>query len=457
MKQFQILPALILLGVLFTNCKQTDNFSNNETIKTNDVKTTEVRFIGQWLNEGKREKLVRDFVREYEFKNQHIDVILKFPEEVYFDRSDLTKTNQAFIAKIIEEENPEWDIIRINNQFDEVVDINNDPNWAKDNLVDFSGIPEFINTTSKHLLTQETKDYWGGIIPGPFIEGQYWALWSNKNIADKLGIEIKQYGMTANDFLTYLKAVDNYNKNNPNDYIVPIHDASDWSTSFSIAFQLFVSAYNNNDNLLNVEVSESRLLAWHKTLNFLEQISKYNIFSKDLANVSWNDSKNDLLNEKCLFYCNGSWMYNIWEQSNPKTTLNCYPNEFPVFNEVAIYPGSYQVMWGVLKKATNKEEAIKLLLSMNTPDIADMWVKYTKCPTGIKTSFMNASFGADQFEEFSVHIKNKYGNSTYHNGEQMAKHIFGENYHIKNYFKEVMLGEVTANEAMEQIRVELGF
>jgi hypothetical protein len=95
------------------NYKKVANLQNIESVK-------QVRFIGQWLNEGKRETLVRDFVLKYEFENQDVDVILKFPEEVYFDRSD-TYSNQRFVSQIMSKENPDWDIIRINNQFEEVV------------------------------------------------------------------------------------------------------------------------------------------------------------------------------------------------------------------------------------------------------------------------------------------------------------------------------------------------
>jgi hypothetical protein len=134
-----------------------DNLKNIESVK-------QVRFIGQWLNEGKRETLVRDFVLKYEFENQDVDVILKFPEEVYFDRSD-QQSNQKYVAKIMSQTNPEWDIIRINNQFDEVVAICNDSLWAKKYLVDFSEYPAFINNTKPELLSQQMKDHWGGIIP----------------------------------------------------------------------------------------------------------------------------------------------------------------------------------------------------------------------------------------------------------------------------------------------------
>jgi ABC-type glycerol-3-phosphate transport system substrate-binding protein len=91
-----------------------------------------------------------------------------------------------------------------------------------------------------------------------------------------------------------------------------------------------------------------------------------------------------MIEDKCLFYLNGSWMYNIWEGKDAEKVMNCVPNEFPVFRECDAYPGGYMVMWGVLKNSPNRDEAVKFLLELNIPDIAEMWVQYTKCPTGIK-------------------------------------------------------------------------
>ncbi len=436
---------------LISGCSEKSTTETN----TNDTRikepTSQVRFIGQWLNEGKREKLVRDFVRKYEFENQEVDVVLKFPEEIYFDRTDIF-SNQRFISKIMVEPNPGWDIIRINDQFEEVANFSKDQEWTKKYLVDFSTIPEFRKNTLPQLLSEEVKNRWGGIIPGPFIEGQYWALWSNSKVAKKVGVDIKQYGMTANDFVSYVKAVDAYNKKNPSEPIVPIHDATDWRTAFAIAYQLYVSELNDPKELLTVEITEKKLLAWQKTLKVLEEISAYNPCDPNLENVKWSDSRFDLLNEKCLFYSNGAWMYNIWEGENPQETKNCIPNEFPTFKNVDLYPGAYQIMWAVLKNSPNKDKAVGFLLAMNTPDIAEMWVQYTKCPTGIKGKLTDVSFGSDQFEEFSYYIQNHYGKNTYRFTEVVSQYMVGNSDNLSTHYRDVLLGKMTADEAMRLIR-----
>jgi hypothetical protein len=448
------LIVLMLAGAqLFWSCKG-DTAEKRELSVLEVVESgKQVRFIGQWQNEGKREKLVRDFVRQYSFQNQEVDVELKFPEEVYYDRSDLF-SNQNFVSKIMMESNPEWDIIRLNDQYEAIAQVCGDSLWPKKYFVDFSTIPEFRRNTASHLLSEEVKNRWGGIIPGPFIEGQYWALWSNAEVAKKVGIEVKQYGMTAADFVSYIKAVNTYNTNNPGDYITPLHEANDWQTVFPIFFHLYATALSNNQQFNEISVTEEKLIAWHEALRVFEELAAYNPLNPDWRTVGWNDSRFDLINEQCLFYSNGSWMYNIWNEENDVNTLKCFPNEYPVFDEAKAYPGGYLIMWGVLKNSPNREAAVDFLLAMTTPDIAEMWVQYTKCPTGIKGKLTDVSFGTDQFEGFSNHIQSKYGSNTYRTSEDMSQYALGSA-SIKTYYREVLLGEISADEAMNKIRNEL--
>lgn len=443
------LPISLFLILIAYSCTDYQKPTNIDKPITLLEPTAKIRFIGQWLSEGKREKLVRDFTRNYGFQNQHIDIQLEFPENIYFDRTVVT-SNQDFVSDIITQENPEWDIIRINDQFEDVAKFTQDSLWAKKNLVDFSVIPEFIKNTHPDLLSEANKKRWGGMIPGPFIEGQYWALWSNSLIAKKVGIDVKQFGMTIDDFIGYIKAVNKYNSTHPDDFIIPFDNAVDWETSIAFIYHLFASALNNKELLYSSETSEEKLVAWHKTLIALEELGKNNIFYKNWRSTNWNDSKLNLINEKCLFFANGSWMYNIWNQIDPAKTLNCYPNEFPVFNEIDIYPGGYLITWAVLKKSPNKDAAVDFLLAMNNSDVAEMWVQYTKCPTGINGKFTDVLFGADQFENFSSHVQSKYKSNTY-KINATTRFIVGDS-SAKTYYLDVIEGKLSANEAMKKIR-----
>jgi ABC-type glycerol-3-phosphate transport system substrate-binding protein len=169
----------------------------------------------------------------------------------------------------------------------------------------------------------------------------------------------------------------------------------------------------------------------------------------------WAKSNQDLPNKKCLFYSNGSWMYNIWEQENPEEITNIYPNEYPSFNESKVYPSAYFIVWGVLKNSPNRDEAVKMLMAMNSPDMADQWVQTTKCPTGINGNMTDVMFGKDQYDDFSVHIQNNYSDNNYNFSEELCQNIIGSPDMAKNHYRDVLEGNMTADEAMELIRTNL--
>jgi hypothetical protein len=450
-----IAPFLLSILLVPFGCTNQSTNSQSKKLEKVDQKTT-INVIGHWLNEGKREDLVRNFAREYEFEHQNIAVNLKFPEEIFFDKLDRA-SSEKFVAKVVLEAQPQWDVIKINGAYDEVKNILKDPDWPRKYLVDFSQIEEFRNGTRPELLTDEAKKAFNGIIPGPFVEGQFWALWCNNKVAEKVGIKVKQYGMTVDDFIGYLKAIYTYNQNHPGQYITPIYESYVWTTTMAIAIQMYSSLLSGPDEFHSATVTEHRLKAWEKTLEAVEIMAKYKPLNPKWRTTEWSKTQGTLINEECLFYVNGSWMYNIWLAIDAKKTLNCMPAEFPSFGEFSVYPGASIITWAVLKNAPHKEEAIKYLLAMNKPEMADAWVRYTKCPTGIKGSLADVTFGGDQFENFSFTVQNKYKNKQYkyyESGHWVLNNTATQGSAL--YFTDVIEGKMTAKEAMKRIRKSVG-
>lgn len=447
-----IIPLFSLL--LFYQCSRAVESSSNDKSLEKTTQTTTINFIGHWLNEGKREAFVRNFAREYEFQNQNVKVNLKFPEEIYYNNLDRT-SNQKFIAKTILEGNTDWDILRINGEYSEVTQILGDPDWAKKYLVDFSEIPEFRDGTIPELLTDEAKAQWNGTIPGPWVEGQFWALWCNNKVAEKVGIEVKQFGMTFDDFASYLEAVDRFNRKHPEEYITPVFESFVWETTMAIAINLYASLLDSREEFFLNEITEKRLLAWEKTLEGMEHISKFQPLNPNWTVTEWTNSTGSLLNEECLFYVNGSWMYNIWMGIDEQKTMNCMPAELPSFGSFKTYPGAYQITWGVLKNAPHRDEAVKFLLAMNKPEVAETWGRFTKCPTGIKGKLSNVTFGEDQFENFSKYIQTNFGTNTYRYYASSSWVLDGAHAETPVFYTEVITGKLTAKEAMKKIRSSL--
>ena len=452
MRKIYFLPLIILvLSCSNVEKKQSNDKKINENSVHNNIPTLNV--IGHWFNEGKRENLVREFSNEFEFLNQNFHVNLVFPDKIYWTRND-PNCEAKYLQKILTSDTSKWDIVRVNNEYQTVANYMNDPLWAKKYLVDFSEIPEFKANTNPDLLTQTQKDYWKGIIPGPYLEGFNWALWCNKELAKELGLNVKQFGMTADDLLQYIKVVNEYNKRN-NKQIMPILECSDWSTIYVLVLQLYVSEIGDETELYSDSYNEKKLEAWHKVLKFCEELAKNNTFNYDIQSMKWQPTWNYPLTKKCLFYVNASWMYNIWLKQDSNLVNDMLPTELPTFKEPNLYFGGFMVTWAVPKNAPHKEEAIKFLLHLNQPDMAEKWARYTKCPTGIKGGVTTSAIGTNQFEEYNSGINKKFGTRKV-NFIDDSRTIFGSTRHlVNNYYKEVSRGTMTADQAMVDIRKQL--
>jgi ABC-type glycerol-3-phosphate transport system substrate-binding protein len=237
-----------------------------------------LNFIGHWLDEGKKEQLLHELINEFEFLNQDIKINMQFP--TYYANIPEAKFN----AQDILSPKAEWDIIRINNDLTGISSEIKEPGWQKKYLVDFSEIEEFRSNTIPELLTDKTKSEFGGILPGPGVDGYNWALWCNTDVAKKVGIDVKQFDMTNEDFLSYLKAVDEYNRSH-NDSIIPFFDASDWKTMGTIAIELYMSEIGDVDKIPDNHYSEKKLEAVNKVLQDIERFSRYNSLQKTNSRI----------------------------------------------------------------------------------------------------------------------------------------------------------------------------
>jgi ABC-type glycerol-3-phosphate transport system substrate-binding protein len=428
--------------------KQSDNYK-----PLSKIQTTEVNFLGHWLDEGKKEQLLKELINEFEFVNQDITVHLDYLEKMSKENKISENYAQCNAGYILSEK-PEWDIIRANNEFWLISRYINDPDWMKKYLVDFSEIPEFVNSTRPELLTDSVKAQYGGIIPGPFLDGYNWTLWCNTEVAKKIGIEVKQYDMSFEDFSGYLKAVFQYNQNH-SDSVVGIFEAGDFSTTNTIAEQLFFSEIGDYNEIINNKYSVKKIAAWDKVLHKMEEISKYRVVPKDWKNISWAHNMNDPVDGKCLFFVNGSWMYNIWLKYDSSKLKNMLPCELPVFKTSPICFGGYNITWVVPKKAPHREQAIRFLLYMNSENFGVKWSHYTKSPSGIILNQNKMDFVMDQLERFQSIIDQKYGKHKTILLDNSGK-LFGKNNeNLPNLSNEVISGEISADVAINSIERKL--
>ncbi len=447
---YRIKLLFIYTGILFSliSCgnKITDK-SKGKTIGPIPIKS-EINWIGQWAAEGDKEKLLREFANEYEFLNQDVKVNLKMRDDVY-KASD----EAQFIIDQLKKPVADWDIIaRVHANYQQIATILNDPYWGEKYLVDFSKVPGFMESHKSFINTDMYKKRYGNLIFGPFNEGQLCALYVNTDVAKKMGITVKQYGMTFDDFLGYIKNAYEYNKTNP--YIAPIFEDANWIQSEIIFKQLFYSLIGSYDEILDTRLTPEKLQAIEKCYLAMEELSKYEPVIKNRSNMNWGRDNVYPLEDKCLFFPNYTFMYPIWKMKGKDKMYKMLPCELPVFKPSIVYLGGYVANWGVLKNAPHKEEAIKLMMHWCTPEIAEKWVRYTKSPSGVKGNFTGATFGGDPFENFMYTIDKRYGTKMIQ--ELDNQYILGEkNYKIPYRVIEVLEGRMTAQEAIDELKSKL--
>ena len=452
-KKVWIIASLGIL-LLFVNCNETENrkTTKTKTIETKKKENRKLNFLGHWLDEGLKGKLVKEFVREYEFLHQDVDVNFKFNKELFDNRKGAIQ--DSFMLRQLRMPVPEWDIIYLSS-FQTYEKYLNDPGWAKKYLVDFSQIPEFCKNVRPELLTDSFKNSYGGICPGIFLTKVNWVLWVNTDVAKKANINVKQFDMTFDDFLGYLKAVKDYNLSH-NENIYPFLDASDWKTAAGLAYLLFTSKLNNVEELKNGQFSKAKLAALEETLIQLERMSIIKPFPPENENLQWSKINKEILKDKCLFFYNASWMYNIWQMENEvKLKKAIMPVDPPVIGKQIIGFGNYLCDWSVLKNSPNVEQAIQFIVEMTKPYLSMKWTSYTKSLSGLKSTILNSSYGLDQFDTYNQRCEQRFGNKLFE-VPYNSYLIFGNQAPaIELHFLEVMQGKMLANDAIVQIRKEL--
>ncbi len=297
-----ILLILFLIGC-FDNDEQTVQ-------KRNDFKGTprqtekRLNWIGHWCTEHDREILVKEVAQDFELMNPNINVNLKDSRQIMSSRGP--EITGRFIADMIKSGNIEWDVVRMNQFiYQHVAEQLDDLSWGKKYLVNFEEVEGFKRTQKSFIIDDPVyRKQTGGILVGPYIEGYYMAIFYNKDVAEKMGIEIKQYNMTFEDFLGYVKIVEEYN-NKHNTNIAALYESANWITMKILFQNLFKSELSNFSKAKEEEGSDEKKKALLKTFLAFEQLSKYNPLIDSYKDNAFYQTRHLVLDDECLFFING--------------------------------------------------------------------------------------------------------------------------------------------------------
>jgi len=402
-----VAAILTMVGPLHQSATTTATTAATAPVITPPVQALTIHWMGHWQGEDKREVLVHEVAKEFAFKHPGVAIDLRFPAEIMGKNSK--KMTARFIADQVRLPNPAWDVVWLDDQIHhEVAEILNDPKWAARELVDFTTLPGYAQA-HKPFITADPyyRNECGGILPGPYIEGQYITMWVNKQVADQLGIQVKERGMEWSDLVGYAQQVQQARaKGNK---VALLYESGDWLTTGFLFQSLVRSQFPKLEQAIAPGGDKAKLDAVRKAFMAFAELGRFDPLLPGHRERVWFASRDLPLQDACLFYVAGTWMYSHWKGLDPTRMDRMRPCELPGMAAVNHAIGGYIPTWAVLKRGPNPQVATDLLLSWCLPDVADRWASYTKNPTGLRGDLNRLRAATDPFEIFMLDMDARFG------------------------------------------------
>ncbi len=453
-----VLPLILLVFVILLSGCIDQGSRTSESIGDIEQESGEnvtLNWLVRWKGEGLREELIRESAAEFEALNPNIKVNYTFFQDAgYNSDPDIAEK----IVQMIESGDMEWDVVIANTgTYGDAAELLGDTCWGDKYLVDFMDVEGFSQTQKPFILESYLDEYCGTLV-GPYIEGFYIMIWYNQEVADEIGINIKQYGMTFEDLLGYVEAVYDYNQEHGTSIAAFYESNSDWRVNEYMFAHLFKSAVGDFEAVKEKTFSDDKSAALLRTFQAMETLSQYDPLLPGHDDRAWYDTRQMSFDGTVLFTVNGAWMYSHWMGMDENKTTIMMPAELPVFEETDFYMGSFTPQFAVMKDSPHKQAAIKLIEFMSRPQIAEKWVRYTKSPTGIQGNLMTSDIAQDQFEQFQSEVGERY-QGRFHFSDNAAYMLGEENVLLDSMVDELMIdvldGEVTAQEAYDELMASM--
>lgn len=345
----------------------------------------QLNWMGHWKGQGKRQLLVEEVKKEFEFLNPGIEVNLVYDTDIEGSGKYYKWRVAHEIANMIKSGEIKWDVVFLGvTVYNYVAELLDDPLWGKKHLVDFSEVDGFFQSQKEFILkTPYYKEQTGGIYVGPFIEGFLACLWYNTKVAEKIGITVPEQGMTTNDFLSYAAKLAEYNKTNSTE--IPFLNLSNFNRIEGLFEHIFKSHIKDPQQAVELSYSKEKAEAFLETLLFFERLSQYQpILNPDWRTKDFVQYQKDFLKGGGLFIHAGTWMYGHFQGNAPDILQFGRPVESPMAKYSNGLVGQFSNVWGVMKNSPQRKAGIELLQLWSESKNAEKWMVYTKNPTGLK-------------------------------------------------------------------------
>lgn len=353
-----------------------------------------LRWMGHWKGEGGREKLVTHVLGEFRFLHPELEVEFQFARDILPEKSQEAAAD--YLVEMLQAGRTDWDVIWLDSMiYAEVAKRLDDRDWGRKYLVDFSEIPGFPETQKDFLVKGSRKGrYTGGVLVGPYIEGFFYTAWYNRDLAKKLGIQIREEGMTEQDLIGYVKQVHAYNQtaHEPVSAFLNMPNSGSMSRLF---YGLLASSCIVRDEPQVTEQDYAR------TESVFRDLAALCPFGKNPGFSDWPEAARFMLQEnRALFFFDATWRYGGFQAVCPDELNRLGLAQMPAFEGRACRIGGHMPTWAVLKNAPGRDAGIELLRFLSRPAIAQRWVRDCKCPTGLKGEFDKVMFGRDRYSEY---------------------------------------------------------
>ena len=232
-----------------------------------------LNWIGHWKGEDRREELVLDIKREFEFTHPGVSVNLVFNRDIEGPDPDYKKRTAREIVRMIRSGRIDWDVVFVDVAiYDLVAEMLGDPDWIFEHLVDFSEVPGFLET-QKDFIVQDPRyrGKIGGMLTGPFIENYMMTPWFNSKVAALTGIEVRERGMTLEEFIEAAEKLHRYNSANGTN--IAFIKLSSWNRIDIFFESLFKSLFDDFAEAVTPEFNEAKGKAFRTVLEAFEKDS----------------------------------------------------------------------------------------------------------------------------------------------------------------------------------------
>ncbi|NNK70962.1 MAG: hypothetical protein HKO96_10840 [Flavobacteriaceae bacterium] len=419
---------------------------------------SELNWVAHWLGEEKREQLVMEVAREFQFIYPDIELNIEFAKTLPNQGKNFKWKSAYRIVEMINSGDITADVIYLDSiVYSHVAELLNDPEWGEKHLVDVSDQSWFQKSQKDFILNSPYyREQTGGLLVGPYIEGFFTFLWQNQETARKVGIEIKDRHMTLDDFFSYAQKLAEYNRRHNTS--IPLIKLCSWNRLDILFEYLFKSLCDDPNFAIEAKYHPKKELLFLETLRVFEKLSTYQpVLNADHENLKWDEWIREYLDGDGLFIVAGSYMYSHFLGISPEKYENAIPVEPPIIQYSNGIVGDFITTFAIMKKSPNRDAALNLLKLWSEPKIADRWVAYTKNPTGLRGHLETpaSDTGDDVYNRYIMDMTSKYSHLPMR-FYRAPTYIFGDKNpvtpnELRAKLAQILLGKITAQEYYDNV------